>query len=122
MAHATKAELGTFLGRTLSTSEEGKADVVLDVVSEAIDGYVRTRTVTASTLKNVALLAGRRLFETPDGVRQEILGDWQASYAPSTLLSADEKGLLDNASGGTARPRHSSPRTPSDLWEYAETV
>lgn len=123
MAHATTAELGSFLGRALSASEEGKAGVVLDVVTEAIDGYVGTRTVADATLKNVALLAGRRLFETPDGVRQEILGDWQASYAPSTLLSSDEKGLLDSGgTGGTKRPRFSSPRTPSDLWEYAETT
>jgi hypothetical protein len=123
MAYATTAELGTFLGRTLAATEEGKAGIVLDVVSEAIDGHVGTRTVADTTKTNVALLAGRRLFETPDGVRQEILGDWQASYAPSTLLSQDEKGLLDSGgTGGTKRPRFSSPRTPSDLWEYAETT
>lgn len=123
MAHATTAELATFLGRTLSASEEGKAGVCLDVVSEAIDGYVALRTVATATKKNVALLAGRRLFETPDGVRQEILGDWQASYAPSSLLSSDERLLLDYAgTGGTARPRHSSPRTPSDLWERDQTA
>jgi hypothetical protein len=123
VAYATPAELGTFLGRTLSSSEEGKAEVCLDVVSEAIDGYVGARTVADATKKNVALLSGRRLFETPDGVRQEILGDWQASYAPSTLLSADEKGLLDfGGTGGTQRRHYASPRTPSDIWEAAETA
>lgn len=123
MAHATTTELASFLGRDLLTSEEGKATVVLDVVSEAIDGYVGVRSVAAATKKNVALLAGRRLFETPDGVRQEILGDWQASYAPGRLLSEDERGLLDyGGDGGTKRARHSSPRTPSDMWEHAETT
>lgn len=122
MAHATTEDLAAFLGRTLSASEEGKAEIVLDVVSEAIDGYIGTRTVATATLKNVALLAGRRLFETPDGVRQEILGDWQASYAPSTLLSEDEKGLLNyGGTGGVVRKSHGSPRTPSDLWEYDQT-
>lgn len=121
MAYATTADLASFLGRpsgTLEASEEGKGGVVLDVVSEAIDGYIGTRTVATATKKNVALLAGRRLFETPDGVRQEILGDWQASYAPGELLSADERRLLDYAgTGGTKRPRVASPRTPADLWE-----
>jgi hypothetical protein len=118
VAHATIEELATFLGRTLSSSEEGKATVCLDVVSEAIDGFVGDRTVATATKKNVALLSGRRLFETPDGVRQEMLGDWQASYAPSSLLSADERSLLDfGGTDGTRRRRYGSPRTPSDLWE-----
>lgn len=126
MAHATTDELAVFLGRpsgSLETSEEGKGTVVLDVITEAIDGYAGGRTVATATLKNVALLAGRRLFETPDGVRQEILGDWQASYAPSELLTVDERRLLDYAgTGGTKRSRYGSPRTPSDLWEYSETT
>lgn len=122
MAHATIGELASFLGRVIDLSEEGKAAICLDVVSDAIDGHVGARTVSAATLKNVALLAARRLFETPDGVRQEILGDWQASYAPTTLLSADEKRLLDwGGAGGTARKSHGSPRTPSDLWESSQT-
>lgn len=121
MAHATTAELATFLGRSLdATTEEGKATVCLDVVSEAIDGYIGTRTVASATLKLAALLAGRRLFETPDGVRQEILGDWQASYAPSELLSEQERTLLDYAgTGGTKRLRNSSPLLSADMW--AET-
>ena len=122
MAHATTTELATFLGRDLLSSEEGRASVVLDVVSEAIDGYVGTRTVSTDTKKNVALLAGRRLFELPAGVRQEILGDWQASYSPSEMLDADERRLLDyGGTGGTSRARNLSPRTPSDLWEYGQT-
>lgn len=123
MAHATTLELADFLGRDLLTSEAGRASVVLDVVSEAIDGYVGARVVADATKKNVALLAGRRLFELPDGVRQEILGDWQASYAPSEMLSADERRLLDyGGTGGTKRARNLSPRTPSDLWEYSQTT
>ena len=121
MAYATTTELAAFLGRSsgsLDASEEAKGSVVLDVVSEAIDGYVGSRTVSTDTKKNVALLAGRRLFETPDGVRQEILGDWQASYAPAELLNATERTLLDyGGTGGTARARNLSPRTPADLWE-----
>lgn len=123
MAHATTTELASFLGRpsgSLEASEEGKATVVLDVVSEAIDGYVGSRTVATATKKNVALLAGRRLFETPDGVRQEILGDWQASYAPGELLSADERKLLDyGGTGGTQRAKVFSIRARADLWEEA---
>lgn len=123
MAHATTTELASFLGRpsgSLESSEEGKAAVVLDVVSEAIDGYVGPRSVSATTKKNVALLAGRRLFETPDGVRQEILGDWQASYAPGELLSSDERKLLDyGGSGGTQRAKVYTIRTHADLWEEA---
>jgi len=122
MAHATTTELATFLGRTLNaTTEEGKATVCLDVVSEAIDGYVGTRTVADATKKNVALLSGRRLFETPDGVRQEILGDWQASYAPSELISGDERLLRDDAgTGGTKRLRTSAPILSADIWAETE--
>ena len=117
MAHATTAELASFLGRSLEAAEEGKATVVLDVVSEAIDGYVGARTVASSTKKNVALLSGRRLFELPAGVRQEILGDWQASYAAEGLLSDDERTLLDRAVGGTARPSATSVSIPLGIWE-----
>jgi hypothetical protein len=118
MRYATVSELAGFLGRDLDPSEEVKADVVLDVVSGAIDGYVGARTVADDTKRNVALLAGRRLFELPAGVRQEILGDWQASYEAAQLLSHDERQLLDwGGTGGTKRARTLSVRTPSDLWE-----
>lgn len=118
MAYATTGELAGFLGRTLDPSEETRATTVLDIVSEAIDGYVGSRVVADATKKNVALMAGRRLYELPAGVRQEILGDWQASYAPSSLLDADERDLLDwGGSGGTKRPRTGSPRLYGDLWE-----
>jgi len=116
MAHASRTELGAFLGRDIVTEEEGKADIVLDIVSEAIDGHLRGRVASESTKKYAALLAGRRLFLNPDGVTQEILGDWQASYSPTVILSGEEIRLLDNAVGGTPRRRNLSVRTSSDLW------
>lgn len=118
MAYATTGELAGFLGRTLEPSEETRATVVLDIVSEAIDGYIGSRVVADATKKRAALMAGRRLYELPAGVRQEIVGDWQASYAPAVLLDESERELLDyGGTGGTKRSRTGSPRLYGDLWE-----
>lgn len=118
MAYATTTEFASFLGREIDPAEEGRVSVVLDVVGEAIDSYIGARVVSTDTKRNVSLMSGRRLFELPPGVRQEILGDWQASYAPNELLDASERMLLDHGgTGGTKRARNLSPRTPADIWE-----
>ena len=121
MAYATNAQLATLLGRTLTAAEEGQADIYLAVATFAIDDHIGSRTVDATLLQHVATLAARRLFELPDGVRQEVLGDWQASYAPAEYLSADERRLLDAASGtATRRQRAASPIVYADVWDNGE--
>ena len=122
MAHATTANLATLLGRTLTTAEEGKAGVYLDVATFAIDDHLNGRAADATLLQHVATLAARRLLELPDGVRQEVLGDWQASYAPAEYLSADERRLLDSGAGGNTRlaRRTASPLIYADVWDNGE--
>lgn len=119
MAHATNADLGTLLGRPLTAAEEGKADIMLDVATFAIDDHLNGRAADVTLLKHVATLAARRLFELPDGVRQEVLGDWQASFAPGEYLSADERRLLDSGvgTGGTRRRRSGSFLVIADMWD-----
>ena len=121
MTYAATADLATLLGRTLTAAEEGKAGLLLELVDLAIDDHLDGRAADPQLLKNVATIAARRLFLTPDGIRQEVLGYWQASYAPAVYLSADERRLLDSGlgTGGVRRRRHGSPLISADLW--AET-
>lgn len=118
MTYAATADLATLLGRTLTPAEEGKAGTILELVDLAIDDHLDGRTADAGLLNKVATFAARRLFLIPDGIRQEVLGDWQASYAPAEVLSADERRLLDSGvgTGGVRRRRHGSPLLSADIW------
>ena len=123
MAHATTSDFADLLGRTLSAAEEVQATIYLDVVAFAIDDHLNGRTADTTLLKHVNTLGARRLLELPDGVRQEVLGDWQASYAPAGYLSADERRLLDSGAGGnTRRRRTASPLLYADIWDNGERV
>ena len=118
MTYAAQADLSNLLGRDITTAEEvAKADTVLTIVDTLIDAHLNGRTASAAVTKTVATLAARRLFVLPDGVRQEMLGDWQSSYGPTTLLSDDERHLLDYAgTDGVKRRRTASPIITSDIW------
>ena len=118
MPYASTTELATLLGRSLTTAEESKATLTLELVDLAIDEHLDGRVADADTTRLVALSAGRRAFLNPDGVRQEVLGDWQASYDKSELLTGQERRLLDSGVGITAtrRRRHGSPRIIADVW------
>lgn len=116
MAYAAPTDLVALLGRPLAVDEADKADKCLELVDVAIDAHLDGRTAPAGTLTAVATLAARRLFLNPDGVRNEVLGDWQTAYAPSELLSVDERRLLDNTATGRGRARVGSPRVIADVW------
>lgn len=124
MTYAVNTDVATLLGRTLTAAEEGKVDVILEVVDLAIDDHLNGRTADATLLKHVATMAARRLFTLPDGIRQEVLGDWQASYAPAEYLNADERRLLDSGvgTGGIRRRRAVSVTIPADIWTPTATA
>ena len=121
MPYAAPSDLATLLGRTLTAAEDAKAVIVLDVVTFAVDDHLRGRTADTTLLKHVTTLAGRRLFELPDGIRQQVLGDWQESYAPAEYLNADERRLLDSGvNGGTRRRRTASPLIYADVGDNGD--
>jgi len=117
MPYAATADLVALLGRPLAAEEADKATKVLELVDVAIDAYLDGRTSTVAITNAVATLASRRLFNNPDGVRNEVLGDWQTAYAPNELLSADERRLLDNTAVGSGKARTGSPRIIADVWD-----
>lgn len=118
MTYAAAADLANLLGRDIVTAEEvAKAHTVLAIVDTLIDAHLDGRAAAAEVTKTVATLAGRRLFTLPDGVSQEMLGDWQSSYTSTQLLSDDERALLDYAgTGGVRRRRTASPKLSADIW------
>lgn len=118
MAYAATSDLAALLGRSLTAAEDAKATIILEVVDLAIDDHLNGRSADTTLLKHVATMAARRLFTLPDGVRQEVLGDWQASYAPAEYLNADERRLLDSGTGtgGVRRPRTTSVVIQADRW------
>ena len=122
MSYASRTDLAALLGRTLAAEEEAKADKVLELVDVAIDAHLETRTVVAGVLTAVATLAARRMFNNPDGVRNEVLGDWQTAYAPGEILSADEKSILNNSATGSARSKMASPKISADIWAATTTA
>jgi hypothetical protein len=116
MSYATRTDLAALLGRSIAAEEEAKADKVLELVDVAIDAHLETRVVAAGILTAVATLSARRMFNNPDGVRNEVLGDWQTAYAPGEILSTDEKTILNNSSTGSARSKMGSPKISADVW------
>lgn len=120
MPYAATADLVALLGRDITAEEVDKADKCLELVDVAIDAHLDGRTSTVAATNAVATLAARRLFLNPDGVRNEVLGDWQTAYAPNELLSADERRLLDNTATGRGRARAGSPRIIADVWDETQ--
>ncbi len=117
MPYASQGDLEALLGRTLAGIDAIKAHTMLDIISTAIDGYLDGRTADEAVTRSVCQLATRRLFERPDGVSQEQLGDWLTSYVPTSLLNDDERAMLDQAgASGTRRRTYGSPRIPSGTW------
>ena len=122
MAYASAADLEAILGRTLAELEVTRAVTMLEISSRAIDAHTNGRTVDPDVLRTVCQLSTRRLFERPDGVSQETLGDWSTSYAPAGILNDDERAMLDQAgTAGTRRVTYGSPRTSSGTWHITDT-
>lgn len=95
------ATLETLLGRTFTAVEWDQATTLLTMITGEVDEWCDLLpSPTPSTVTNVILGAARRILSNPDGVQQEMLGGYMASYAtsgitaPGTLLSDDDLARL----------------------------
>ncbi|MEC4857155.1 hypothetical protein R2325_16395 [Mycobacteroides chelonae] len=111
---ATAAELGTWLGESLDSSEIPRAEFILRVVSgwaRQIAGKLwpdRDAPDFPFTVKGIVLASARREFENPRHVVYEVKGPESASYnqqayPPGFFTAPEEKFLQRFRPGGGLR-------------------
>lgn len=116
MPYATAADLEPHVGHELSVAEADRATAILELVSTAVDAYVRVPIdpdAIPSAVRAVTLSASIRRFLNPGGVTQEAVGSYSASHpGAGELLTAHELRVLDTVRRAA---RYGSVRTPADL-------
>ena len=116
MPYATAADIEPHIGHELSVAEGDRVTAIIELVSTAVDAYVRVPVdpdAIPPAVRAVTIAATIRRAMNPGGVTQEAVGSYSASHpGAGEILTAHEMRVLDTVRRSA---RYGSVRTPPDL-------